>query len=80
MEDIIVNSFQKDSFIAKISPVISLIVQPEVTAAVNTAVANAVSAIEKSVIVPLKAKIQQEQFKVKLFSTQQVMAIVIPLP
>ena len=27
----------------------------------------------------LKAKIQQEQFKVKLFSTQQVMAIVIPL-
>ena len=27
----------------------------------------------------LKAKIQQEQFKVKLFSTQQVMAIVFPL-
>ena len=28
---------------------------------------------------PLKAKIQQGQFKVKLFSTQQVMAIAIPL-
>ena len=27
----------------------------------------------------LKAKIQQEQLKVKLFSTQQIMAIVFPL-
>ena len=64
MEDIIVNSFQKDSFIAKISPVISLIVQPTVTAAVNTAVANAVSAIEKSVIVPLRNQNKQLSEKV----------------
>ena len=30
-------------------------------------------------IIWLKAKIQQEQFKVKLFSTQQIMAIYFPL-
>ncbi|MEW8548355.1 MAG: hypothetical protein AB2693_33035, partial [Candidatus Thiodiazotropha sp.] len=66
MEDIIVNSFQKDSFIAKISPVISLIIQPAVTAAVNTAVANAVSAIEKSVVVPLKKQNKQLSEKVDI--------------
>ena len=64
MEDIIVNSFQKDSFTVKISPAISLIVQPAVTAAVNTAVANAVSAIEKSVIVPLRKENKQLSEKV----------------
>ena len=64
MEDIIVNSFQKDSFIAKISPVISLIIQPAVMAAFNTAVANAVSAIEKSVILPLRKQNKQLSEKV----------------
>lgn len=54
MEDIIFHSFTKDSFIDKISRVISDVIQPMNTLAINTAVANAFAALERTVLVPLK--------------------------
>lgn len=67
MEDIIFHSFTKDSFIDKISQVISDVIQPMITLAINTAVANAFAALERTVLVPLKRSNKVLSDKVETF-------------
>ena len=54
--DIIVKSFQDTKFIEKITPVLTAVVTPLIKTAINEAVVNAVSAIEKGTVAKLKTE------------------------
>ena len=66
--DIIVKSFQDTKFIEKITPVLTAVVTPLIKTAINEAVVNAVSAIEKGTV----AKLKTENDLKKRISTDEV--------
>ena len=57
--EIIVKSFSDKKFIEKITPVLTAIVAPLITTAINEAVVNAVSAIKKGTISKVKTEIEE---------------------
>ena len=69
--DIIVKSFSDKKFIEKITPVLTAIVAPLIKTAINEAVVNAVSAIEKGTIT--KIKTENEELKKRISAVETVM-------
>ena len=68
--DIIVKSFSDKNFIEKITPVLTAIVAPLITTAINEAVVNAVSAIEKGTI--SKIKTENKELRERLSTLESV--------
>ena len=68
--DIIVKSFSDKKFIEKITPVLTAIVAPLIKTAINEAVVNAVTAIEKGTI--SKIKTENEDLKKQISSVESV--------
>ena len=68
--DIIVKSFSDKNFIEKITPVLTAIVAPLIKTAINEAVVNAVSAIEKGAI--SKIKTENEALKKRIDTVESV--------
>ena len=62
--ELIVRSFKDKSFIEKITPVLSTVFQPLITAAINEAVLKAVSGVEKGIIGSLKRENQELKSKI----------------
>ena len=62
--ELIVRSFKDKSFIEKITPALSTVFQPLITAAINEAVLKAVSGVEKGIIGSLKREDQELKSKI----------------